>query len=62
MKGEEVVGFPHYRVQGTAPSKSVVGSQPVSLDRENLELLRMKRCVLHCVSTFGIVAVGLGLG
>jgi hypothetical protein len=43
LKNEIVDGYPHYRVQNAAPSKSVVGSQPVSLDRENLEMLRRKR-------------------
>jgi hypothetical protein len=34
---------PHYTVQYKPPGQSVIGSQPVSLDRENMDLLRRKR-------------------
>lgn len=43
MRGAHIEGFPHYAVQNKPPGQSVIGSQPVSLDRENLELLRRKR-------------------
>jgi hypothetical protein len=44
LRGTPINGFPHYAVQHhKPPSASVIGSQPVSLDRENLELLRRKR-------------------
>lgn len=43
LRGAPVNGFPHYAVRHKPPSGSVIGSQPVSLDRENLELLRRKR-------------------
>ena len=57
LSGRPVEGYPHYAVQHKAPSQSVIGSQPVSLDRENLELLRRKRwginrqlgCVARCL-------------
>lgn len=48
-------GFPHYAVQHKPPGQSVIGSQPVSLDRENLELLRRKRCVLCCAGVHSAV-------
>lgn len=43
LRGAPISGFPHYSVLNKPPSSSVIGSQPVSLDRENLELLRRKR-------------------
>jgi len=43
LSGRPMEGYPHYAVQNKPPGQSVIGSQPVSLDRENLELLRMKR-------------------
>jgi hypothetical protein len=47
LRGATIEGYPHYAVQHKAPGQSVIGSQPVSLDRENLELLRRKRYVLR---------------
>jgi hypothetical protein len=47
LRGATIEGYPHYAVQHKTPGQSVIGSQPVSLDRENLELLRRKRYVLH---------------
>lgn len=41
--GRPLYGYPHAQVQYRAPGDSVVGSQPVSLDRQNLVLLHMKR-------------------
>jgi hypothetical protein len=34
---------PHLTIQRRAPSDAVIGSQPVSLDRENMALLERKR-------------------
>eukprot|EP00879_Flechtneria_rotunda_P016344 GHRR01017100.1.p1 GENE.GHRR01017100.1~~GHRR01017100.1.p1 ORF type:complete len:318 (+),score=60.02 GHRR01017100.1:324-1277(+) len=46
LKGETLAedGFPHYRVYNRSNGDLFVGSQPVSLDAENLELIKMKRC------------------
>jgi hypothetical protein len=43
QKNTPVVGFPHYREAGRPPGELFVGSQPVSLDLENLNLVRSKR-------------------
>jgi hypothetical protein len=48
LRGAPIEGFPHYAVLHKPPGQSVIGSQPVSLDRENLALLRQKRCVPCC--------------
>jgi hypothetical protein len=43
MRNTPVVGFPHYKEAGRANGDLFVGSQPVSLDLENLNLVRSKR-------------------
>lgn len=48
LRGAAIEGYPHYAVQHKTAGQSVIGSQPVSLDRENLELLRRKRYVHLC--------------
>jgi hypothetical protein len=42
-KGIEVHGYPHAEKAGRPPEELFMGSQPVSLDLENLNLVRSKR-------------------
>jgi hypothetical protein len=43
LKGMPLNGFPHAALASRPPEDLFVGSQPVSLDLENMELLRRKR-------------------